>query len=237
MVAMAQVELSEQQWSAIQEASGVPESARQRIEHLLEHYRAFQRVSTAQPPAARTRRELLRIAELAEKLITAIVGVKADPRSPLRPAGVKPHVLAALMLPAPARAGDADATTAVPLPERHGSRTPKQDAIKLLYERVLTVERLRLWFEMAAGSLPAETKGAHKAAENHRWLVGRLDAILSEYTGRHINRSYKNDDLQRYVELCFAAADPNVGTGSVEKAIQAFVRRHTPRRHARAQIT
>jgi len=101
----------------------------------------------------------------------------------------------------------------------------------------LTVEQLRLWFERAARSLPAETKGAHKAAGNHRWLVGQLDAILSECTGRHISRSYKADDLQRYVELCFAAADPNVGTGSVEKAIQAFVRRHTPRRHAPAQIT
>jgi hypothetical protein len=232
VVAVARVELSERQWSGIQQASGLPESARERVEHLLEYYRAFQQASTIQPRAAQTRRELLGIAERAEKLVAAIIGASANVGSPLGRAGVKPHVLAALMLPAPRLAADPGDLAARP-----GLRTPTRDALDQLYERVLTVEQLRLWFERAARSLPAETKGAHKAAGNHRWLVGQLDAILSECTGRHINRSYKNDDLQRYVELCFAAADTKVGAGSVEKAIQAFVRRRKPRRHARAQIT
>jgi hypothetical protein len=139
------------------------------------------------------------------------------------------------MLPASRPAADPGDMTAVPLAARPGLRTPTRDTLDQLYERVLTVEQLRLWFERAARSLPAETKGAHKAAENHRWLVGQLDGILSECTGRHISRSYKADDLQRYVELCFAAVDPNVGPGSVKKAIEAFVRRNT--RRARAQIT
>jgi hypothetical protein len=233
---MAQVELSEQQWSAIQKASGLPESARERVEHLLEYYRAFQQASTTQPRAAQTRRELLGIAERAEKLVAAIIGASAEVGSPLGPAGVKPHVLAALMLPAPRLAADPGDMTAVPLAARPGLRTPTRDALDQLYERVLTVEQLRLWFERAARSLPAETKGAHKAAENHRWLVGQLDGILSECTGRHISRSYKADDLQRYVELCFAAVDPSVGIGSIKQAIEAHVRRSPRHRNARAQI-
>jgi len=38
VVAMVRVELSDPQWGAIQQASGLPESARERIEHLLEYY-------------------------------------------------------------------------------------------------------------------------------------------------------------------------------------------------------
>jgi hypothetical protein len=67
MVAMTRIQLSEQQWSAIGKASGLPESARGRIELLLAYYRAFQQASAKQPPAAHTRNELLRIAKLAEE--------------------------------------------------------------------------------------------------------------------------------------------------------------------------
>jgi hypothetical protein len=158
--------------------------------------------------------------------------VKPDARTALRTAGVQPHVLAALMLPAVG----ADDMTAVPSPRRRGSSTPTRDALTLLYERVLTVEQLRLWFENAARSLPTDTTGAHKAAENDRWLVGQLDGILAKCTGRHISRSYKNDDLKRFVKLCFAAADPNVGSGSIKKAIEAYIRLNPRHRTARAPI-
>ncbi len=237
MAAMARVQLSEQQWSAIAKASGLPESATGRIELLLAYYRAFQQASAKQPRAAHTRNELLRIAKLAERLVSAIIGVKSDARTALRTAGVKPHVLAALMLPASQPAVGADDMTAVPLPRRRGSSTPTRDALTLLYERVLTVEQLRLWFENAARSLRADTTGAHKAAENHRWLVGQLDGILAKCTGRYISRSYKDDDLQRFVKLCFAAADPNAGSGSIKKAIEAYIRLNPRHRTARAPIT
>lgn len=225
-VATAPVQLSDQQWSEIAKASGLPESARARIEWLLGYYRAFQQPSAQQPPAKRTQKELLRIAKLAERLVSAIIGVKPDA------AGVKPHVLAALMLSAPQPAVGADDMTAVPSLRR----TPTRDALTRLYERVLAVKQLRFWFQKAADSLPADHSGAHKAAENHRWLVRQLDGIVAECTGRHISRSYKAEDLKRFVKLCFAAADPNVGPGSIEKAIEACVRRSPRRRTARAPI-
>jgi hypothetical protein len=232
---LACVPLSPAQWRDIQNPSKLPESARERLEHLFAYYKIFQQASITWPRAAQTRKELLCIAELAEKLITAIIGVKADERT--TPPGVKADVLAALMLPAAQPTADADDMTATAAVARRKGLGNKGEirsclkinlgrlraptAIKLLYERVLTVEQLRLWFENAARSLPAQSKGARKAAENHRWLVSGLDAILAEYTGRHLSRSKRD---KAYVELCFAAADPNVGPGSINEAMQASIR-------------
>jgi hypothetical protein len=228
---MARVEISEQQWKAIQKASGLPECARERIEHLLGNYRAFQQASATEPRARQTRRELLRIAKLAENLITAITSMNADVCTTLHDAGVKEHVLAALMLRAPPRlAVDAVDGSAAPLPRRRSSLTPTRDTLNLLYKRVAAVQELRRWFEDAARSLPAEATGAHRAAENHLWLVAQLDAILAYYRGRRDRQiARSNKKPQHYVKLCFAAVDPNVGTGSIQKAIEAYVRR-TPRR-------
>ncbi len=237
MVAMVCIQLSEQQWSAINKASGLPERARGGIEFLLAYYQAFQQASAKQPRAAHTRNELLRIAKLAERLVVAIIGVKPDAPSAFRTAGVKAHILAALMPPASQPAVGAADMTAVALPRRPGLNTSTRGALTLLYERVLTVEQLRLWFERAARSLPADARGAHKAAENHQWLVGQLDGILAKYTDRKISRSYKDYDLQCFIKLCFAAVDPKVGSGSIKKAIEAHVRLNPRRRTARAPIT
>ena len=158
---MTRVELSEQQWTAIQRASGLPEGARERIQFLLALYKGLQ-VLARQPGAGKTRRELLTIARRAEKLLTPFIGVNADARAVLRggpdqdPFAVESilsraqsHVLAALMPPVP----DPAAGTAV----RLGLGTPRRDALKVLCEQLSAVERLRHWFENAARSLPEET--------------------------------------------------------------------------------
>jgi hypothetical protein len=232
---MTRVELSDRQWKAIQKASGLPESAREKIEYLLALYRAFQQASAAQPPAAQIRKELLRVAGVADELLMAMIGASADARGALRGrlddlavykivSGIKPSVLTALIPPAAHLVGDG--VIAGVSAARRGLGMRRRDTLKLLCERLSALERLRFWLENTASSLPAETKGAHKAAENHRWLVGQLDAILAQHTGRrgrHISRSNKND-LQSFVDSCFAAADPNVGPGSVKKAIEAYAR-------------
>jgi hypothetical protein len=131
----------------------------------------------------------------------------------------QPHLLAALMPPALDPATDAAI--------RPGSGTPRRDALKLLCKLLSAVERLRYSLEDVARSLPVETStGAHEAAENHRWLARELDRMLAECTGRHISRGKK---MLRFVELCFAAADPDVGTGSIKNAIEACTRLN-PRR-------
>jgi hypothetical protein len=231
---MRRVNLSEQQWIAIRNASGLPDEARPRIEQLLTYYRAFQDVSARQPRAGQTRSELLQIAKRAEKLITAIVS--EIPAALHRPQ-VKADILAALMLPTSRTSGHGDEGAPGTSTAGIGFGDPAtRHALELLYGRVLTVEQLRTWFENAARSLPKETKGARRAAENHQWLVRQLDAILTEYTDRRISRSYKDSDLQLFLELCFAVVAPNVGPGSIKKAVEIHVRRNPRHRTTRAQI-
>jgi hypothetical protein len=124
------------------------------------------------------------------------------------------------MLPTSQVAANIDDVTAAVLAPQASFGTPTRDVVELLHERVLMLRRLRLWFESAARLLPAEVTGAHSVAENHRWLVRQLDAILAECTGRHIDYSKR---ILRFVELCFNAADSNVTFGSIKKAIEALI--------------
>jgi hypothetical protein len=103
----------------------------------------------------------------------------------------------------------------------------------------LTIELLRRWFENTARSLPHDSRGAHRAAENNQWLVGQLDAILAEFTsrqGRQVRRTYKDDNLLIFFELCFAAADQNVTGGSIKNAIKAHIALNPRRRNVRTKI-
>jgi hypothetical protein len=230
---MRPVNLSQQQWNAIRKVGGLPDQARQKIEQVLTNYRTFQDLSARQPRAGQTRSELLQIAKLAKKLTTAIIG---EIPGALRRPQVKADVLAALMLPTSRPPGSGDKGVPRTSAAIIGSHDPaRRHPLELLYGRVLAVEQLQTWFETAARSLPKETKGAHRAAENHQWLVRQLDAILTEYTDRRVSRSYKDDDLRRYLELCFAAADPSVGSGSITKAVEIHVRRNPRSRTTRAQ--
>jgi len=172
MVAKARVRLSKQQWSAIAKASGLPKHARKRIEDLLANYRALQQASVTWPRAAETRKKLLHVAELAEKLITAIKGVSSDTIAALIPRTSRLATDANDWVAAVSAAHSDSAKIDHALPMKLLKRlTPTtRDSLKLFYERVLSVEQLRLWFESAAGSLPAEARGSHRSAENHQWL-------------------------------------------------------------------
>jgi hypothetical protein len=94
------------------------------------------------------------------------------------------------------------------------------NAIQLLYQCCWHIEQLRLSAEKLAC-----IRGTRKRVRVllHQMLVGRLDDIFFMHTGKLINRSYKQADLRRCVELCFRAMDSNFGSGSVDKAIQAHV--------------
>ena len=240
---MRRVNLSQQQWNEIQKAGGLPDDAQQSIENVLANYRAFQKASASEPRAAQTRKELRHIAKVAEKFITAIVGVKSGS---LQNARVKPDLLAALMLPTVRLATKADdradgrKTAVVSAGIRDLGTPTTRDTLKLVHERVLMIEQLRRWFENAARSLPAEASGAHRAAENRLWLVRQLDAILAEFTGRQgrlITRTNKADHLQRFFKLCYAVADPNARADSINSTIKVYITRNPQPRTSRARIT
>jgi hypothetical protein len=99
------------------------------------------------------------------------------------------------------------------------------DAIQILRQIFLDIERLRLWAEGAHRSSPRVSKeGPRRRVLSDGMLISALDEILFAYTGELISRSYKKAHLRRYVELCFRAVDSNVGSGSIDKGIQAHVR-------------
>jgi hypothetical protein len=85
------------------------------------------------------------------------------------------------------------------------------------------VEQLRFCAENAARVQRATKKKVHPTLSNQH-LVDLLDPIIFEHTGEFLNRSYKQGDLRRCVELCFRAVNSNIGSGSIDKAIQAHVR-------------
>jgi hypothetical protein len=104
-----------------------------------------------------------------------------------------------------------------------GTSTP--NGIQLLYQIFLSIERLRLWAEAVHRAMPRVSKeGTRRRVLSDGTLINALDEILFAYTGELMSRSYKKAHLRRYVELCFRAVDSNIGSGSIDKAIQAHVR-------------
>jgi hypothetical protein len=57
-------------------------------------------------------------------------------------------------------------------------------------------------------------------AKNIYWLVGNLDGIREHYTGKKITRSYKDDVSKKYITYVCRIADPDVGDGTIEKAMK-----------------
>jgi hypothetical protein len=220
----ALVHLSDTQWREIQNASGIPEGARGRIECELNIYNHLRELSASRLRSATRRKELSRIAELADDLLTAIIGHNADARLVLNSlaqsqSGAAPvpiemvdritarlsaSVRLALIGPLPQPSDpDDDARAFVEVVAAFDSTAERQR----LFELCLAIERLRFWFDELARSLPTEKKGAHQRAQQNEKLVSRLDAVLSAHTGKHISlaKSYR-----RYVAVCFKAADPAI---------------------------
>ena len=108
---------------------------------------------------------------------------------------------------------------------------PRRLAHQLLGQRCREVERLREWALAAAASLSQETTIAQKRTNNQRWLVSQLDAILFKHTNKKVSRSSKWPE--RYVTACFRAADPRIGSGSIDEAIKEI---NTRRRSRRGEI-
>jgi hypothetical protein len=57
-------------------------------------------------------------------------------------------------------------------------------------------------------------------------LVGMLDGIRREFTGRKLTRSEKRTDSSRdYIKAVFRIADPQIGPGTIERAMKDVITR------------
>jgi hypothetical protein len=235
----SRVRLSDKQWREIQKVSGLNDGARDDVAYALNNYKIIRQSAAQAQRAAETKRKLRDIAERSGDILTAVVGDDAGARAALSGGtdnrrfpfiaiddGVR-WALIRLAQPVSAAAHMAKPVrplAAFGLPRDLDPTTLYADHSELV-GLLRAVERLRAWCEAAGRALPAESRGGSRAAQCNMALVTLLDGILSAHTGQHINRSYKNSELQDYVRLCFTAADPKIGPGSIKQAIELFVRK------------
>jgi hypothetical protein len=62
-------------------------------------------------------------------------------------------------------------------------------------------------------------------AKDIYWLVGNLDGIREQFTGKKITRSYKDDASKKYITYVCRIADPDIGDGTIEKAMKDRIKR------------
>lgn len=78
-------------------------------------------------------------------------------------------------------------------------------------------------FSMAAHRVKREKRGPK--AGNVYWLVGNLDGIREQFTGKKITRSYKGE--VEYIKCVCKIADPDIGPGTIDRAIRHRSRHRT----------
>ena len=70
-----------------------------------------------------------------------------------------------------------------------------------------------------------EAKKRGPKAQNVYWLVGNLDGIREHFTEKKITRSYKDDASKKYITYVCRIADPDIGDGTIEKAMKDRIKR------------
>lgn len=73
------------------------------------------------------------------------------------------------------------------------------------------------------------SKRGPKAGNAYK-LVGNLDGIREQYTRKEITRSYKDDASKKYITYVCRIADPDIGNGTIEKAMKDRIKRRGRRK-------
>jgi hypothetical protein len=242
--------LSNQKWNAIRKAGGLPDAARADIEAALGQYRQYL-AFFARHLQSIPKRKLRRIVKLADQLSTAVIGKNSDTRAKLCRMYERDfssgEIATITILGLAGRNYSSDHQRVVTLAGRlrreafaprlltkgeGGAPWPpsplaevyvNDNAIQLLYQCCWHVEQLRFCAEDAARVQRAAKTRVHATTLSNQHLVCLLDNILFRHTGGFISRSYKQRDLRWCVELCFRAVNSKIGSGSIDKAIQAHV--------------
>jgi len=84
--------------------------------------------------------------------------------------------------------------------------------------------RLPKWL-LVAKYRGVEAKKGGPQAGNVYWLVGNLDGIREQFTGKKITRSYKDDLSKKYITYVCRIADPDIGDGTIDKAMRSRIKR------------
>jgi hypothetical protein len=71
------------------------------------------------------------------------------------------------------------------------------------------------WFLIAASRVKDEKRGPKSG--HVYWLVGNLDGIRTQFTGKKITRSYKDSDSVEYIKCVCEIADPSIESGTIDR--------------------
>jgi hypothetical protein len=189
--------LSDAQWSDIARYSDLPPEARPLIGNAIALFHQVEKAGRF--TSGRTRKQLRELREETLGVHTKLVEAMANP-----------HAHFALT---------------VPIPEPGTRPEPRLQAQRRLEGHLDNLQRLARWFQLAEDRVDSMKPGANRKAMNVHWLVGMLDTILKEHTGRKISRSIKRHNTTReYVSTVLKIADPKIRRGTIGRAMQERIK-------------
>jgi hypothetical protein len=206
--------LTDEQWREIAKLSGIPEGAneaRQDIETTIGNFRQFQAGDLDEVPSAKICEELEALANAAWNLhdsLSKLVGVR-DAYTALTGA--------------PSFYSPLDRLTDFAGPHQSEHLPPSLDGQQRLSQALDMLLRLPKWLMVAKYRVEASKRGPK--ARNASWLVGNLDGIREQFAGKKITRSYKDDRSKEYITYVCRIADPNIGGGTIDRAMKARIKR------------
>jgi hypothetical protein len=214
MTTITTFELPDGEWEGIVQCSDLPAQARPLVEEAVALFRAFETADRC--TASEIRSELQELHGLAVGLHSRLAKVMTNPDA---------HVAL---------------TVASTFPQDGSSNRFLQSRIEAhcrLESSLKKLDALADWLLMASRRVVRMKPGATRKAKNTQWLVARLDAIREEFTARKITRSKKRTDLSRdYIKAVCRIADPAVGTGTIDRAMQLRIKQANARDRITAQI-
>ena len=212
--------LTDEQWSEVAKLSEIPEGehdARQHIETTIGLFRQFQASDLDRVTRARIREELEVLAVLAQDL-----NIRLGKLIKERDAYNAMTGTAILYSPLDRLTDFAGPHQSEDMPSSVQSITGLDGQRR--YLQVLDmVQRLPEWLRVAAQRVEADKRGPKTGSVY--WLVGNLDGIREQFTGKRITRSYKDDLTKRYVTYVCRIADRDIGGGTIEKAMKDRIKR------------
>jgi hypothetical protein len=190
--AFPRLRLTAEQWDEISKVSGIPNTIDEARKSIEIAIGLFRQFQAkSQLPAAKLRKEFRALAEMASNLDKRFSDLVDNNR----------EAYTALV-------GDLSAE----------AQRPMQDKRRRLSQISNVLLGLPKWFSIAASRVKGDKRGPK--SENVYSLVGHLDGIRAQFTGKKITRSYKDPNSVKYIKCVCKIADPNIESGTIDQAMK-----------------
>lgn len=207
--------LKDDQWREIAKLSGIQEGAddaRRHIETALGMFRQFRATDLDRMTSAKIGEELGSLADIARDLDSRLNKL-IEERDAFTALTGAPNLYSPL-----------DRLTDLAGPRQSEHLPSSLEGQRRLSQVLDVLLRLPKWLLVAVDRVKADKRGPK--AGNVYWLVGNLDGIREQFTGKKITRSYKDDDVSRkYITYVCKIADPDIGDGTIDNAMKDRIKK------------